>query len=75
MSKRPFLLALAVCAALAPFSAPAAGVNELRIGFVPGPYADEFKAGVEPQLRHFQQAILNNHFYDGFCLPEYFASK
>ncbi|MGI4860781.1 MAG: MetQ/NlpA family ABC transporter substrate-binding protein [Janthinobacterium lividum] len=23
----------------------------LRIGFVPGPYADEFKAGVEPELR------------------------
>ncbi|MFM0070848.1 hypothetical protein PQQ86_06695 [Paraburkholderia sediminicola] len=23
--------------------------QELRVGFVPGPYADEFKAGVEPQ--------------------------
>jgi hypothetical protein len=40
MLKRPFLLALALCAAPA-----------------------------------FQQAILNNRFYDGFRLPEYFASK
>lgn len=23
----------------------------LRVGFVPGPYADEFREGVEPQLR------------------------
>jgi hypothetical protein len=130
MSERPFLLALALCAALAPFSARAAGANELRIGFVPGPYADEFKAGVEPHVEFaaiqgnfaifsgykltdalaleqmtppyinqvvvraankgsrstqdivgayqspaFQQVILSNHFYDGFRLPEYFASK
>lgn len=24
--------------------------STLRIGFVPGPYADEFRQGVEPQL-------------------------
>lgn len=28
-----------------------AAARELRVGFVPGPYAEEFKAGVEPQLR------------------------
>jgi hypothetical protein len=24
---------------------------ELKVGFVPGPYIDEFKAGVEPKLK------------------------
>jgi D-methionine transport system substrate-binding protein len=65
MSKRPFLLALALCAALAPFSARAAGANELRIGFVPGPYADEFKAGVEPQLRQKGYTIKYVEFSTG----------
>jgi D-methionine transport system substrate-binding protein len=27
------------------------------------------------QSASFQQAILNDHFYDGFRLPEYFARK
>lgn len=44
-----------LAATLAVFTAHAAGndgtAQALRIGFVPGPYADEFKAGVEPQLR------------------------
>jgi D-methionine transport system substrate-binding protein len=65
MSKRPFLLALALCAALAPFSARATGANELRIGFVPGPYADEFKAGVEPQLREKGYTIKYVEFSTG----------
>jgi D-methionine transport system substrate-binding protein len=65
MSKRPFLFALALCAALAPFSARAAGSNELRIGFVPGPYTDEFKAGVEPQLRQKGYTIKYVEFSTG----------
>jgi len=65
MSKRPFLLALALCAALTPFSARAAGANELRIGFVPGPYADEFKAGIEPQLRQKGYTIKYVEFSTG----------
>ena len=65
MSKRPFLLALALCAALVPFSVRAAGANELRIGFVPGPYADEFKAGVEPQLRQKGYTIKYVEFSTG----------
>ena len=28
-----------------------AGKTEIKVGFVPGPYIDGFKAGVEPELR------------------------
>lgn len=44
------LAAMAAIAMLAhpAFSADAA--HTLRIGFVPGPYADEFREGIEPQL-------------------------
>jgi D-methionine transport system substrate-binding protein len=65
MPKLPSLFAFALCVALAPFSAHAADANELRIGFVPGPYADEFKAGVEPQLRQKGYAIKYVEFSTG----------
>jgi len=65
MPKLPFLFAFALCAALAPFIARAADATELRIGFVPGPYADEFKVGVEPQLRQKGYAIKYVEFSTG----------
>ena len=42
--------------ALSPFAAEDALAQqpakpELRVGFVPGPYIDEFKIGVEPELK------------------------
>ncbi|WP_027780023.1 MetQ/NlpA family ABC transporter substrate-binding protein [Paraburkholderia caledonica] len=39
--------------------------RELRVGFVPGPYADEFKAGVEPQLRRRGYTIRYIEFSTG----------
>ena len=45
------LVAMATLSPLGMSPARAANGNELRIGFVPGPYIDEFKAGIEPQLR------------------------
>ena len=51
MNKRFFLIAFA-CAAAA-FAAPGAAQaqkKELNIGFFPGPYADQFKRAIQPQL-------------------------
>jgi D-methionine transport system substrate-binding protein len=59
------VLAFALCLAVAPFGARAADLKELRIGFVPGPYADEFKAGVEPQLRQKGYSIKYVEFSTG----------
>ncbi len=66
-----FLLAvtLAGFSALIPYLAYSAdgdaSAQELRVGFVPGPYADEFKAGVEPQLRKKGYAIKYVEFSTG----------
>lgn len=56
MLKKAFFLLLSsilVLVAADPIRAPAkdAGKTELKIGFVPGPYVDGFKAGVEPELK------------------------
>ncbi len=60
---------LSALTALTSISAHAADskntAQELRVGFVPGPYADEFKAGVEPQLRKKGYAIKYVEFSTG----------
>jgi D-methionine transport system substrate-binding protein len=38
---------------------------ELKMGFVPGPYIDEFKAGVEPELKNKGYAIRYFEFSTG----------
>ncbi|MDR5799981.1 MULTISPECIES: MetQ/NlpA family ABC transporter substrate-binding protein [unclassified Caballeronia] len=49
---RTFLLALTLSQAvfISPGFAADNTAHTLRVGFVPGPYADEFRQGVEPQL-------------------------
>ncbi|WP_244830452.1 MetQ/NlpA family ABC transporter substrate-binding protein [Caballeronia sp. TF1N1] len=49
---RTFLLALTLSQAvfISPGFAADNAAHTLRVGFVPGPYADEFRQGVEPQL-------------------------
>jgi D-methionine transport system substrate-binding protein len=49
MKKRLFLAA-ASAALIATASLPVAAQSVLRIGFFPGPYADQFKRGVQPFL-------------------------
>ncbi|MDR5836048.1 MetQ/NlpA family ABC transporter substrate-binding protein [Caballeronia sp. LZ034LL] len=44
------VLALALGTLAATPARAADAANTLRVGFVPGPYADEFRQGVEPQL-------------------------
>ncbi|WP_407175079.1 MetQ/NlpA family ABC transporter substrate-binding protein [Bradyrhizobium sp. STM 3562] len=38
---------------------------ELKVGFVPGPYIDEFKAGVEPELKKKGYAVRYYEFSTG----------
>jgi D-methionine transport system substrate-binding protein len=38
---------------------------ELKVGFVPGPYIDEFKAGVEPELRKNGYSVRYFEFSTG----------
>jgi len=38
---------------------------ELKVGFVPGPYIDEFKAGVEPELKKKGYAVRYFEFSTG----------
>ena len=47
--KRSFLLSLVAAVAIGSLG-PALAQSELRIGFFPGPYADQFKRGVQPYL-------------------------
>jgi D-methionine transport system substrate-binding protein len=41
------------------------GMAELKIGFVPGPYIDEFKAGVEPELKKKGYSVRYFEFSTG----------
>jgi len=45
-----FLFALLLTDTLAVAQAQQPAKAELKVGFVPGPYIDEFKAGVAPEL-------------------------
>src|SRR5215471_9168383 len=57
-------LALSVLfAAEAPAQQPAK--PELKVGFVPGPYIDEFKAGVEPELKKKGYSVRYFEFSTG----------
>ena len=47
--KRRMLLGVVLISAFA-FSGSSLAQNVLRIGFFPGPYADQFKRGVQPTL-------------------------
>lgn len=49
MKKRNLLLSLLAAASMSSMGQTVAQ-NELRIGFFPGPYADQFKRGVQPYL-------------------------
>lgn len=40
--------------------------TEIKVGFVPGPYIDEFKAGVEPELKKKGYAVRYFEFSTGF---------
>ena len=50
MNKRTLVKVLALCTLALSGAAMAQGA--LRIGFFPGPYADQFKRGVQPTLAH-----------------------
>ncbi len=66
MSASRFIASLfLLTAALAAVTVRADTSHELRIGFVPGPYADEFKLGVEPQLRQKGYSIKYIEFSTG----------
>ena len=57
--------AIALGLTFASLASHAGQTNELRIGFVPGPYADEFKLGVEPVLRQKGYSINYVEFSTG----------
>jgi D-methionine transport system substrate-binding protein len=57
--------AIALGLTFASLASHAGQTNELRIGFVPGPYADEFKLGVEPVLRQKGYSIKYVEFSTG----------
>jgi D-methionine transport system substrate-binding protein len=61
----PLTLALTLGLALLAPAGQATETSVLRIGFVPGPYADEFKLGVEPLLRSQGYAIKYVEFSTG----------
>lgn len=50
MNKRSLLVSLLAGLTLASAGSALAQSSELRIGFFPGPYADQFKRGVQPYL-------------------------
>lgn len=60
------LLAVAI-PGLSPHAAAAAdnAARVLRVGFVPGPYADEFREGVEPQLKRKGYTVQYVNFSTG----------
>ena len=63
----PFISALAL-ASIALFAAQASAAPqkpELRVGFVPGPYIDEFKVGVQPELEKKGYKIKYYEFSTG----------
>jgi ABC-type nitrate/sulfonate/bicarbonate transport system substrate-binding protein len=39
--------------------------TEIKVGFVPGPYIDEFKAGVEPELKKLDYSVRYFEFSTG----------
>lgn len=61
------LLLAALVAAVAALSAARAepAKPDLKVGFVPGPYEDAFKAGVEPTLRAQGYRVRTFHFSTG----------
>ena len=70
MLKKAFFLLLSsilVLVAADPVRAPAkdASKTELKIGFVPGPYVDGFKAGVEPELKRKGYTVRYFEFSTG----------
>lgn len=65
-SRREVLAGLALALAAPPVSAQAAPEKrELRVGFVPGPYGDEFRLGVEPPLKALGYAVRSVEFSTG----------
>lgn len=62
---KPLATLFTLSVAMTPFVAHAAAPVELKIGFVPGPYADEFKLGVEPVLRREGYTIKYVEFSTG----------
>ncbi|MEH3148359.1 MAG: MetQ/NlpA family ABC transporter substrate-binding protein [Methylobacterium frigidaeris] len=70
LDRRSLLAGLAAFAAgPAPAQTRAAGKpadkTELRVGFVPGPYEDAFRVGVEPTLKAGGYRIAYSHFSTG----------
>jgi D-methionine transport system substrate-binding protein len=68
MKLSPFLLTAALCVFASmggPSFAQQAAKTELKVGFVPGPYIDEFKTGVEPELKQKGYTIKYFEFSTG----------
>lgn len=68
-ARRQVLGGLATLAAAPGFAFAQVGApaekKELRLGFVPGPYIDEFKVGVEPQLKELGYRVRYLNFSTG----------
>ena len=62
MSRRLFLAAAAGALALAATGGAFAQTKEIRVGFFPGPYADQFKRGVQPVLEKQGYKITATEF-------------
>lgn len=59
------LLAATLLLAAAPLWAQAQAAEPLRIGFMPGPYRDAFRIGIEPQLRQLGYEVQYVEFSQG----------
>lgn len=59
------LLAATLLLAAAPLGAQAQAAEPLRIGFMPGPYRDAFRIGIEPQLRQLGYEVQYVEFSQG----------
>tara|TARA_B100001105_G_C22397884_1_gene447682 strand:+ start:293 stop:1144 length:852 start_codon:yes stop_codon:yes gene_type:complete len=62
---RRHLLAATLLLAAAPLWAQAQAAEPLRIGFMPGPYRDAFRIGIEPQLRQLGYEVQYVEFSQG----------
>ena len=62
------ITSLSACTSKTTGTADAGGKKEIRIGFNPGPYQDEFKKGIQPLLEKKGYKITSVEFSDGMQL-------
>lgn len=65
LQPRRRLLAATLLLAAAPLWAQAQAAEPLRIGFMPGPYRDAFRIGIEPQLKQLGYELQYVEFSQG----------